>query len=59
MLMNAAQVAMVITSAIINGLKKVFFGKDEEKQEVDEALYEDEESKGVLSRLLNFFTRAK
>ena len=59
MLNNMAQVALVITSAIINGLKKVFFGKDEEKQDVDESIYEDDDKKGLLSRLLKFFTKTK
>lgn len=59
MLINAGQMAIVISSAIINGLKKVFFGKDEEKLEPDEKIYEEEESTGLLSRLLNFFTRTK
>jgi len=59
MLMNAAQVALVITSAIINGLKKVFFGKDEEKLEVDEEIYESEEKQGLMSRLLGFFTKTR
>lgn len=56
---NAVQVALTITSAIINGLKKVFFGKDEEKQELDETIYESEESSGLLSRLLKFFSKNK
>ena len=59
MLMNAAQVALVITSAIINGLKKVFFGKDEDKLEVDEEIYESEEKQGLMSRLLGFFTKTR
>jgi hypothetical protein len=59
MLNNSVQIAVAITSAIINGLKKVFFGKDEEKLELDETVYESEESSGLISRLLSFFSKNK
>lgn len=59
MLLNAAQVGIVITSAIINGLKKLFFTKDEDRQEIDETLYDSDDEQGLLSRLLKFFTKTK
>lgn len=59
LLLNAAQVGIVITSAIINGLKKVFFTKDEDKEEVDETIYDGDEKQGLLSRLLGFFTKTR
>ena len=48
---NAMQTGMAIFAAVVNGLKKIIYGKDEAKNDVDEEEYKEE---GVLSRLLSF-----
>lgn len=49
---NIMQMANAIFSAVANGLKKIIYGKDEERVDTDELLYEDEET--VFSRTLGF-----
>ena len=50
---NAMQTGMAIFAAVVNGLKKVIYGKDENKLDPDEEIYKEE---GIFSKLINFFT---
>ncbi len=50
---NAMQTGIAIFAALVNGLKKVIYGKDESLAEADEENYKKE---GIFSKLLSFFT---
>lgn len=50
---NVAQTGLAIFAAVVNGLKKAIYGKDEAVNEADEEIYKEE---GLFSKLINFFT---
>jgi hypothetical protein len=50
---NVAQTGLAIFAAVVNGLKKAIYGKDEAVNEADEEIYRKE---GIFSKLLSFFT---
>ena len=50
---NVAQTGMAMFAALVNGIKKAIYGKDEAINEADEEVYREE---GILSRLVSFFT---
>lgn len=57
MVTNTMQSAMTILSAITSGLKKIFYGKNEELRDPDEELYDDET---LMTKLFKkFFSQMK
>lgn len=50
---NAMQTGMAMFAALVNGLKKAIYGKDEALKEADEEIYKEE---GIFSKLVSFFT---
>ncbi len=50
---NFAQFGSVVASAIANGLKRLFYGKDEDRLETDNNIYEGED--GIMNRILGMF----
>ncbi len=51
---NAMQGAMAIFAAVVNGLKKIIYGKDEAVAEADPEEYKEE---GLLTKLLGYFKK--
>jgi hypothetical protein len=51
---NAALTGLAIFAAVVNGLKKAIYGKDEAINEADEENYKE---KGIFSKLISFFTQ--
>lgn len=53
---NVAQTGLAIFAAVVNGIKKAVYGKDEAVNEADEENYKNE---GIFSKLISFFTLKK
>lgn len=49
---NVAQTGLAIFAAVVNGLKKAIYGKDEAVNEAQEEIYKED---GLLSQLMSFF----
>ncbi len=50
---NAVHLGSVVASAIASGLKRLFYSKDEDRLDPDNAIYQNEE--GLLDKALSFF----